>query len=171
MTTDVLAVRMRLGKHLVGSLSEIVDDSSDNSPFLRISYIVQIDGTVVGEVMEDVQVLDRSVTSLLVPKNEIDPIMELFRDVWALQSLSMLRNKDFRISFGPPGQYYVVHLAPVLTPAEVVPVSVGQKLWETEEFGNEFSDISAIVARGGLPSSLDGEEGSIRVIEVPTLEQ
>lgn len=40
--------------------------------------------TFIGEIVENVHCFDRSLSSLLVPEDKIDPVMQIRRDVFAL---------------------------------------------------------------------------------------
>jgi hypothetical protein len=99
---------MWLCKHLVWRLSEIVNDTSGDGPFLRIRNVVQVLRAAIRQVMEHVEILDRSLAPLLVPKHQIDPVVQVLADIWALQRLSVLGDENLRVTLGPRWQDDVV---------------------------------------------------------------
>ena len=93
-------------------------------------------------------------TSLLVTKDEVNPLMNLTGDEFGFQSLAIDPNKLVRIR-GPGRQFHVVHGDLLLSlvrglgllgvadfivfqAAQLVSVHVGEHLGEAEEFGNQF---------------------------------
>lgn len=81
------SVRLQLLSDLFGDLSEVVDEANGGSLLERIIDVVDVNLTLVKQVVEDVDCLHSWRTLLLVAENEVDPFMEVGRHVVALQCL------------------------------------------------------------------------------------
>jgi hypothetical protein len=60
-------------EELLGSLPKIVDDIDASESFDRVGNFFEVDGSLVGEMMEYVSRFDRCFASLFVPKYQVDP--------------------------------------------------------------------------------------------------
>lgn len=83
----------------------------------RVSVPVDVDVALVEEVVEEVDAVHRRLTVLLVPEDEVDPLVQVLTDVVALQRLSVHADELTRVLFGPRWQHHVAELhAVLLTP-------------------------------------------------------
>ena len=83
------------------SLAEIMNDPDRRQSLDRILDMVEVLCSVIGEVVEDVRRVHSRFSFLFGPKDEIDPLVEMSTDVWALECLPMLGDEDVRISIRP----------------------------------------------------------------------
>ena len=88
-------------------------------------------------------------THLLVAKDEVDPVVQVFRHVGALERLAMALDEAPRVLSAPGRQNDVVDRRLVLTDTKVVPVDVDQKLGKVEELGDELKDARRVRGWGG----------------------
>eukprot|EP00960_Hanusia_phi_P038911 753656-Hanusia_phi.AAC.12 len=83
----LLALRMRLGEELSGSLPEVQDLGYGAHALHGILDGVHVNGPLVREVVEHVERLDSCRAPLPVAEDEVDPLMEMGGDVLALERL------------------------------------------------------------------------------------
>lgn len=169
-TSYMLPGGMRPYKHLMRCLSKVVNHTSKDSPLLCVRDAVQIGCSAVRQMMEDVEVLHGSFSSLLVPKDEIDPLVQILAHIRTLQCLSMLGDEYSWVTLGPGREFDMVNLGAVaLSITKVVSVDVGQELGQTEELGDKLSHISLVSARCRFPCLGNRLEEPISVIEATSL--
>jgi hypothetical protein len=66
---------------LFGALSELVNLAFNTHLFDRILDLLDINHTFISEGMEKVERLDGLLASLLVPEDEVDPLVQMIRDI------------------------------------------------------------------------------------------
>mmetsp|Transcript_29401 Transcript_29401/g.47473 ORF Transcript_29401/g.47473 Transcript_29401/m.47473 type:complete len:258 (-) Transcript_29401:1536-2309(-) len=98
-----LSLRMGLGEELSRCLSEVVDLCNRSCLEHRISDGVYIDRALIRQIVEHIISRCRCLALLLVSKYQINPLVQVFANVSALQCLSMTQNKESRVSFCPRG--------------------------------------------------------------------
>lgn len=110
---------MRFTQQLRWRLAKIIDHSLDGLTFNRVGNLIQVDGTFVRTIIEYVQRFDSARTLLLVPEYQIDPVMQILRNVFRFEGATMDCDKVFR-SIGPTRQNDVVDaFAGVLQNAQI----------------------------------------------------
>lgn len=83
----------------------------------RVSVPVDVNVALVEEVVEEVDAVHRRLAVLLVPEDEVDPLVQVLTDVVALQRLSVNADELARVLLGPRRQHHVAKLhAILLTP-------------------------------------------------------
>ena len=68
-----------LGKKLSRRLTKIIDDGLNLSSLLLVLYRLQVHIVLVGVIVEDVSGFFRLRACLLVPKDQVDPVMQVCR--------------------------------------------------------------------------------------------
>mmetsp|Transcript_44910 Transcript_44910/g.72132 ORF Transcript_44910/g.72132 Transcript_44910/m.72132 type:complete len:272 (-) Transcript_44910:1091-1906(-) len=131
-----LARRVRPAEDLVRRLAEIVDLRDDGHLVDRVRDGVDVNGVLVGEVVEHVLRLDGRLPLLLEAEDEVDPVVEVLTDVLALEGLSHDPDEAAGVVVGPRRQLHVVHLLLPLRHAEVESVGVLEKVREVVELGD-----------------------------------
>ena len=97
----ILSALMWSQEDLVRRLSEVVDDTDCCESLDGIFDVVEVFSAVVREMVENVYAFDCGFSALLTAEDEVDPLVKMSTDIWGLQSLSVLRDEDLGISFGP----------------------------------------------------------------------
>ena len=72
---------------LRGILSKVCDLCFEGEAFVGVFDFIEIDAIFVSERIEDVHVLDCLLAALLVPVNQIDPLLDVLADVGTFQLL------------------------------------------------------------------------------------
>ena len=75
---------------------------------------VDINVSLIEEMVEDIDGINRLLSLLFVSKNEIDPVVHVGRDIVALEGRTMHSDEFTGVSLGPGGQHDVVQLDPTL---------------------------------------------------------
>lgn len=68
---------------------------------ILVVNLIQIYTIFVGERIEDVHILDCIFATLLVPIDDIYPLINVFRDVFALQLFAQFTDEKVGVFFGP----------------------------------------------------------------------
>ena len=132
----------------------------------RIAQLVKVDPTLVRHRMEHVAVLDRA---LFHSKDQIDPEVDVFRDIVRFKSFTILR-KIFGGRMRPFGQFNVVNSFTVGSHAKIKPQLVGEKGGVVHvELRRELLDVAWVVQRA-VPLFFDALEESVRVVVLAALE-
>ena len=118
--------------------------------------------------MEEVDGFDGGGTLLLVAEDEIDPFVEMLRDVVALQGRAVDADEFARIVLGPGRQDDVVEGDAALLGAQVEAVAVDQHVRQVEEFRNELFDVGHVQFGRRRPRLAHRMEQSIGQIEMTT---
>lgn len=137
-------------------------------PFLRVFYPIEVDAVLVSEGVEDVHVLYGLLTSLLVAVDQIDPVIDVFRDVPILQFFPEAGNKQKRIAVGPFGQYDVVDLHFLLGESILVVILIDEHLGQSVQLGDEFADIGG-TGDCVMPRTTIVVEDTVCAVEFPAL--
>ena len=80
---------------------------------------IDVDGVLVRQVVKHVVRVDRGESRLFVPKNEIDPQMQVGRDVIAFQCFAVNANEFTGVAMGPFWKHDVTQDRAVLSFPEV----------------------------------------------------
>src|SRR5690606_14532350 len=103
---------------------------------------VQINSSFIRHVMEHIHSSDRIRPLLLISKDQINPLVQMCRDIITLECLTMLLDKDLRVIFGPWWQSNMINLFSCrLQGAEVECVGIHQELRQVKELRDKFSNI------------------------------
>ena len=70
-----------VARDLTGGLSKVVNHSLDSLALWLILDGIQVDCPLVGAVVEDVGGLNRRAAFLLVPEDQVDPMVEVRTDM------------------------------------------------------------------------------------------
>mmetsp|Transcript_8587 Transcript_8587/g.18717 ORF Transcript_8587/g.18717 Transcript_8587/m.18717 type:complete len:371 (-) Transcript_8587:1802-2914(-) len=143
--------RVRLLEQLAGDLPELgyLADVLLVQAGLLFLQVLEVHGVLVGEVVVHVARADRRLVSvqvrrpLLVAEYEVDPVVQVQRDVLGLQCLPVLLDEILGI-LGPRGQHDIPHLYVVLGDPEVHAVDVLQHVWRVEQLGHELFDVCGV---------------------------
>lgn len=137
--------------------------------FSGVGDFVEVDAVLVGEGVEDVHVLDCVSSPLLVPVDEVDPVVDVVRNVATLQPLPESGHEAVGVAAGPGRQFHVVDAQLVLRSAVVVVIKVGEHLRQGVDFGDEFAEVGG--GSGGVePGTVEGVKDAVRAVELPALE-
>ena len=162
--------RMRFDQQLRRDLSEVLDHSFDRLASDRIFDGVDVHRLFVRAVHEDVQGVDGRLPGLFVAEDQIDPFVQMSRDVVRLQGQSMQTNELFRGLMRPGRELNVLHgLMGDLQFAQIESVVVAKKLGQVEELGNQFLHVVGRV-ENVRPGGLKGMELSIGDVELATVQ-
>ncbi len=92
---------MRHRKQLRGTLSEVRNLVLQGRLQGDILNLVQIDGTVVRQVVEHVEGVFRGLSALFEPKDEVDPQVQVRADVLAFKRRAVLFDKVLCAALSP----------------------------------------------------------------------
>ena len=161
---------MRDLEDLFGTLPELVDLALDAHLFYGVLDLLDIDHALVGEGVEEVVGLDGLLPALLVPEDQVDPLVQVVRHVLGLQGFSVDLQVGVRVAVGPLRDLHVRHLLLVLPHAQVQVLVVLQEGGVREvELGNELFERSGVFHHV-VPVVLDALEQSIRLVEPSALQ-
>eukprot|EP00968_Pinguiococcus_pyrenoidosus_P013260 scaffold1199_cov265-Pinguiococcus_pyrenoidosus.AAC.31 len=132
---------MRLGHELARGLAEVIDLLLRRVLVLRVLDLVDVDTTLVGEIEEDVVGLLGRRTSLLVAKDQIDPLVKIAAHMLTLQRLLVKPDKLPWISLRPRRQHHTVHGVSILKRPEAELVAVQEHLRHAEQLRNELLHV------------------------------
>lgn len=88
-------------EQLLWNLPEVVDEPNGGVLLQRIVNGVDVDVTLVEQMMEYVDRIDRRLAELAIAKYKIDPFVEMGTDVIAFERLPMNTDELAGILFGP----------------------------------------------------------------------
>ena len=162
------ARRMRLGEQLGGYLAEVAYLRLEGVACARVLDGVEVDGALVGQVIEDVGGAHGLRSALLVAEYEIDPLVQLARDELGLERHAIDAHEIVR-ALGPLGQLDVVDgLLLVLGAAQVEAIQVEEHLRQVEELRHQLLHVRR-VALAVLPRRRHRVERAVRVVELAVL--
>ena len=96
---------MLLKEDLSGRLPELCDLDLECRSLDGVLERLEVDSALVGHRVEDVVVLDRA---LMNTKYKVDPMMEVFGDVFRFEGLPVLA-EEFSWSLRPPWQLNIIY--------------------------------------------------------------
>ena len=160
--------RVRLGEELRRGLAEVRDLVLGRLEERGVFDGVHVHRALVREIIEDVIRLSRLRAALFVPEDEVDPEVEMFADVFALERGAILRHEIPRVA-RPRRQTHVVHASPGLFRAEVDAVDVLEHLGKVIPLGHELLHVGH-VRRDALVRARHVVEQTIGVVELTPLE-
>lgn len=76
--------------------------------------LVNINVALIKEVMEDIDGLDCRLAKLLVAEDEVNPLMQMCRDVVTLQGHAVQADELPGVPLGPGRQHHIIQLLPAL---------------------------------------------------------
>lgn len=79
--------------------------------------IIQVHSALIGEVVEHIGGGLSGAAALLIPEDEVDPLVQVLRDMVALQRLALQPHKLVRAALCPRRQLHIVQVPAVLHPA------------------------------------------------------
>jgi hypothetical protein len=162
---------MRLCEQLCGGIPEF-SNLGDKCSLLRwVGDLCKIHCAFIGEVVEQVVRVHGSLASLLVPKNEVDPVVNVFGHVLALQSLSTLFD-EIAFRARPGRQLHIVHFVAILPHAQIQTTDVAQEAalsLQPIKLGDQLLHIVLRIQTTG-PRPCDGGEQTIGVVEPAVLQ-
>jgi hypothetical protein len=91
--------------------------------------------------------INRSFTPLLVSKYQVDPVIDVIRNIRAFQSFSHGGNKLVGIAFAPFGQFDIINSQLILGVAVVIIVNVDEHFWESVNLWDELSNVGGGIGR------------------------
>ena len=97
----ILSRRMRSLENLRGRLTEVVDDADLLCAFFLISNAVEVDSTLVCHPVEDIGGLDSSFAPLFVPKDQVDPAVNICAHVRTFKRFSLFSDEDSWVTLSP----------------------------------------------------------------------
>jgi hypothetical protein len=128
------------GEDLGGGLSKMHDLGFLAHTCLLICDIVEFDGSLIGEVVEQVKILLGYFALLLIPEDKIDPVTDILTDIVRFQLLP-LRHYEIVGGGGPVRHLHVMHSFLLLGDAEVVVFDVDEKLRQVVELRGQFPNV------------------------------
>lgn len=111
------------GKHLGRRLSKVQDLRLDWQFFLDVKGL-EVDRILISYIYEHIQTFSGLDSLLLVPKDQVYPVIDVATDVVALNRPPESRDVEVWIISCPQGEFHVVNPPGVLHAPEVVPVGV-----------------------------------------------
>jgi hypothetical protein len=133
------------------------------------SDLLEIDAVLVGEWVEDVHLFNCVLAALFVAVDQVDPMVDVLRNVPVLQLFPEFSHEVEGIVVGPPGEDSVVHFHLVLCQSVEVVVLVDEHLGQRIDLGDEFPDVG----RAGscvFPRSAIAMEDAVCAVESSALE-
>lgn len=120
--------------------------------------------------MKNIDSFHRRVPILLEPKNQIDPVMQTWRDMPRLQGLSMYQTKESIIlPRAPQWEFNVVGFLAALTDAKFKAFAVLKHLRKEVELWDELLEVGGGFGAREAPCGLDGIEEAVGDVEVVVL--
>ena len=110
-------------------------------PLRFLSDLIQIYTIFVSERIEDVHVLYRIFASLLISVNEVNPMIDILRNIPTLQLLPKLSNKNIRIFIRPKRQRGIIDFLLILGQTIAVIIFIDEHLWQGVNLWNQLSYI------------------------------
>ena len=135
-----LARLVRPRDQLRRRLPEELDLLLHRRSVLRVEAL-EVDGAFVRQIVEDVQVLLRVLPVLLVPEDQIDPLVEMCGHVLRLERFAVEPHELIRRSVRPRWEPDVAEGVAPLRRAEAEVVGVAEKVGEVEELGDQFLHV------------------------------
>ena len=96
--------------YLFWNLAKVVNEANGGIFLERIVYGVDVDVAFIEEMVEDIDGLHCWWSLLFVPKDQINPLVDVCADVVTLQRLPVGTDEFPRVSLCPPGQDYITEL-------------------------------------------------------------
>ena len=159
-------LRMPQLEELAWSLSEFSDLHLEGITLDGVLQLLEVDAALIGEWVEQVEVLQGP---LLVPKDQVDPEVQVVGDVLTLQGCPVLLQEVFRRG-SPLREGRIVNSLPVGTHTQIELLLVKEEFRVFQvELGDELLDI-ARVGVDTLPLLVDALEETVRVVKLPSLE-
>eukprot|EP00162_Nutomonas_longa_P010978 comp20268_c0_seq1/m.40279 comp20268_c0_seq1/g.40279 ORF comp20268_c0_seq1/g.40279 comp20268_c0_seq1/m.40279 type:complete len:404 (-) comp20268_c0_seq1:503-1714(-) len=152
-------------------LAKVVDLRDRGCLFRRVFNRIEIDLAFIGEIVEDIQCLGGLGSGLLVSKDEIDPLVQVLRDIVAFQRHAHLACELARVAMGPRREHHTIHKRAFLLHTEIKAVGILEKVAQIVELGNELLDVGHCGFRRRAPGLLDAVEEAIGVIEFAALQR
>ena len=137
-------------------LAEIVDESNDGVLLQRIFDTINVHVDFVEKRMEEVGGFDGRWTLLFIAEDEIDPLVQVLRDVVALQCGTMKPDEFPGIILSPGRKYNIVQGHSALFASEIETVGVDQKVVQVEKFRNQLLDVGHVQLGCRPPGLSDG---------------
>lgn len=134
---------MRLHKQLRRSLPKIPDLVLDGFPHHLILNRVQVDAPLVSQIIEAIRRPYRLGAFLLVPEDQIYPLMQLAGHEFGFQRHPVDPHELFR-GAGPGRELRVSYGFPVLVQAQSVPVGVDEHFGEEIELGDQLLHVRSV---------------------------
>ena len=125
---------MRLYPELGGSLPKMHSLSCLAFFSLLIVNIIQINGSFISEVKKQVEALFSNFSFLLVAKDKIYPVPNIFRDVIRFKLLPVFYDEIISI-FGPFRHLDVVNPLFLLSHTKIMLLNIKQNLRHVKKFG------------------------------------
>ena len=132
---------------LRGVLSEMGDLRLEGHFLLGVADFLEVNAVLVGEGVEDIEVLNGFLAPLLVPINQVDPMVQVLRDVLALQFFPEPGDEEEGVLVAPLGEEDIVHCYLLLGEPVAVVIFVDEHLGEGVYFGDELADVSGARSR------------------------
>lgn len=104
---------------LFGALAEFIDLALYSHLFDWISDALNVDHSFICEGVEKVEGFDCLLSSLFEAKDEINPLVEMIRDILRFESCTIDLEIYFRIFFGPEGDFHVSYSLLILSNSQV----------------------------------------------------
>ena len=128
---------MRFLEKLLGNLAKVVYEANNGVLFDRIYVsVVDVDVSLVEQMVEDIDGVDCGLTLLFVAENEVDPFMQVGGNVLTFECASVESDEFARVLLGPRRQNNAIQPLATLLQAQIVTVFVAQKLGQIEELWN-----------------------------------
>ncbi len=80
-------------KYLFRHLSEVMNERDDSVPLHGVRDLVNVHCSLVEEMVEDVVTQHGVLPSLLEPEDQVNPLVEVCRDIVTLQCLMICRRE------------------------------------------------------------------------------
>lgn len=107
---------------------------------------------------------------LLIPEDQVDPLMQMIGDVITFQRLPHNLQKQGWISFGPFGELHITDPLAILPDPQVQAELVDQKPWIVlEELRDKFFEAGRVL-HDVVPVAFDAFEESVGFIELAALQ-
>mmetsp|Transcript_32287 Transcript_32287/g.79275 ORF Transcript_32287/g.79275 Transcript_32287/m.79275 type:complete len:400 (+) Transcript_32287:1181-2380(+) len=152
----------------LAEVGDLCEDSVAGDPRLEDA---NVDGILVGEIVEDVARLLRVLAPLLVPKYQVDPLVQVVRHVIALQGGARLAHKLPRVALGPRRQHHVIDLDAILARAEVEGVDIGEEVWVVVELRHKLLHVAQVGRpRAGAVALREAVEQPVADVKPATLQ-
>ena len=137
----VRTLRMGFGEYLAGSLAKVENLCFKGFDSFLILYFFEIDRILVCYIHKDIQVFYCLFASLFVPKYQINPFRDSFRNVELLESLAKFAQIEVRIFPSPLRKLNIMQALFVLHHTHIQPIYIKVDLWNSIEIWQQLSDI------------------------------
>ena len=111
--------RMRNLEYLFRTLPKLINLTFNTHFFNGILDCFDIDHPLICKRMEQIESFYGLLTPLFIPENQIDPVMQILRNIFRLQCLSHYFKENIRIAIRPLWYLYISDFLFILPYSEI----------------------------------------------------